>query len=645
KMPNITGRMRVMAVIVEGDRYNAAQQDVTLTSPLLVETSWPRFAAPGDSFRVPVKLFNSTDAPLKAALVFESEGGIELSLADEDLKIDVNPNEPRTIWLTAKATALGPVKATITATAATADRALRASSEGVLAVRPITPLHVTNRLVRAKVGQPISIERSKELEPGSRLTLSISGNPSVELRPAVEGLLDYPYGCVEQTTSRLLAILYAPQLLSLETSDDVRIDEAKAMIAAGIARLWSMQTRSGGLSYWPGDPHPYSWGTMYAADFLLRAGRAGHKIDKRFLDELTKYLKSQLARFENGDEAMDANTRAQLLHLLAAFGQPDEAWMARLSEQLGELDIAGRANLAGAWFELGRRDKALALLPDDTLGMSIATSTGGRLSSQVRQEAVLLDTLLDLKPDHAWVPLLVQRLDKQRKDGHWGTTLNTASAIAALAKYQTLRRGSDQFTGTVHIGDSQTISFDQTKPLHVKLLDGDAVRIESQGKGDLYVTVSEQGLLKPELIKPFERNLRVTRKWLSREGQPIDPAMLKVGDLIHVEVMLAAPTIDADASVSNIAVVDALPTGLEVENPRLLTSAVDDDDSSAKPDRIEFLDDRVILFTSASKQARTFRYLLRVTTVGEFALPPVQASCMYDPAFAAMGERGVVNVK
>ena len=97
--------------------------------------------------------------------------------------------------------------------------------------------------------------------------------------------------------------------------------------------------------------------------------------------------------------------------------------------------------------------------------------------------------------------------------------------------------------------------------------------------------------------------------------------------------------------IDNVAVVDALRAGMEVENPRLLTSAVDQGDGGATPDRIEFLDDRVILFTSVTKRPRTFRYLLRVTTQGTFALPPVQASCMYDPGFAAMGDRGRIVVK
>ena len=60
---------------------------------------------------------------------------------------------------------------------------------------------------------------------------------------------------------------------------------------------------------------------------------------------------------------------------------------------------------------------------------------------------------------------------------------------------------------------------------------------------------------------------------------------------------------------------------------------------------MEFLDDRVVLFCSVGEKESMFRYALRVTTAGQFALPPIQASCMYDPAAASLGEGGRVKAE
>jgi len=90
--------------------------------------------------------------------------------------------------------------------------------------------------------------------------------------------------------------------------------------------------------------------------------------------------------------------------------------------------------------------------------------------------------------------------------------------------------------------------------------------------------------------------------------------------------------------------VDALAGGMEVENPRLATSARTGELEGDEPDHVEFLDDRVVLFCSAGQEPSTFRYALRVIAAGTFALPPIQASCMYDEAVACLGKPGRVTV-
>ena len=59
-----------------------------------------------------------------------------------------------------------------------------------------------------------------------------------------------------------------------------------------------------------------------------------------------------------------------------------------------------------------------------------------------------------------------------------------------------------------------------------------------------------------------------------------------------------------------------------------------------KPNHVEFLDDRVVLFTRVTPTTRVFSYALRVIAAGEFTLPPVQASCMYDPGVSCLGKEG-----
>ena len=46
------------------------------------------------------------------------------------------------------------------------------------------------------------------------------------------------------------------------------------MVLSGINRIFSMETPSGGFSYWPGGTEPVEWGTAYATHMLLDAKKS-----------------------------------------------------------------------------------------------------------------------------------------------------------------------------------------------------------------------------------------------------------------------------------------------------------------------------------------------------------------------------------
>jgi uncharacterized protein YfaS (alpha-2-macroglobulin family) len=400
-----------------------------------------------------------------------------------------------------------------------------------------------------------------------------------------------------------------------------------------------MQTCSGGLSYWPGEATPNLWGTAYAASCLLEARSAGCEIDSRFTGELVKYLDSRLRSTD--DEMMDRGTRALICRVLAAFGDPPHGWMARLAEQKDKLDIAALAHLAAAFHAAGNKEKALSLLPDRPPQGAVATTTAGRLTSQIRQEAVWLTTLLEIEPNHPMVAPLASSLNKARSNGQWGSTLNNAAAIAALARYQAMASGeAPQFSGTIQTG-GHAARFTHEEPASLEVHNAaEPVAISSEGQGAIYVIATSRGRVRDDLVQPYDRRLHVERRWVDREGKPVDADALAVGDLVRVEITVS---VNGDA-VHNIAVVDALPGGLEVENPRLATSA-DTGEPLEQPDHVEFLDDRVVLFCTAESTPRTYRYALRAITAGEFSLPPVQGSCMYDDSVASLGKAGRVTIR
>ncbi len=637
QLPDLTGEMRLMAVAVDHDRYGRTEQALTLTAPLLVEASWPRFAAPGDEFEVPVKLFNSTDHDLTVGLEIIIPPSLELLPAEGLDSIIVHPGKPTTTWLKVKALKADPVEVEVQAIEIVSEgTGLIAHHTASFSIRPATTPHSEVELMTLQAGQRLVLKSPETFLPGMVHTkVSISGRPSVQLEPALEHLLGYPYGCVEQTGSRLLSLLYASQIL-----DPSRSEPIDGMVKAGIARLWAMQTPSGGLSYWPGDSTPCLWGTAYAASCLVEAQNAGYEIDPDFITDLTKFLAVQLKQSEN--EGPDIATKALIVRVLTTFDEPPHGWMARLVEQKEQLDVAALAHLAAAYATIGEKTTALSLLPQSPPQMTVPTSTTARLTSQVRQEAVWLSTLLEIDPNHPMTVPLATRLNQARNAGQWGSTLNNAAVIAALSKYQTLTDPNQpEFTGSIQTDKGEPITFDHTSPVGIESdKDMETMEITSTGHGTIYITRTSEGLPKPGVVEPYNHRLSIERRWTDSAGNPIDPNHLTVGDLVQVEITIAT----AAETVHNIAIVDALPGGMEVENPRLATSADTGEPAGDMPDRVEFLDDRVILFCSAHSKQRVFKYALRAVSAGTFTLPAIQGSCMYEPAYACLGQNGQVTI-
>ena len=134
-------------------------------------------------------------------------------------------------------------------------------------------------------GQPETEVTEAILEPGSTWegtpeALGITGTnsaylelstlPPVDLGRRLQYLIDYPHGCLEQTTSKAFPQLYIADVMEMS---DIMEDEMRRNVQAGLARLKQFQTAGGGFGYWPGDRDPNDWTTTYAGHFMVEAER------------------------------------------------------------------------------------------------------------------------------------------------------------------------------------------------------------------------------------------------------------------------------------------------------------------------------------------------------------------------------------
>jgi uncharacterized protein YfaS (alpha-2-macroglobulin family) len=92
---------------------------------------------------------------------------------------------------------------------------------------------------------------------------------------------------------------------------------------------------------------------------------------------------------------------------------------------------------------------------------------------------------------------------------------------------------------------------------------------------------------------------------------------------------------------------DLLPSGLEIENPRLKTSARLSwiPQEAAAIDYQDIRDDRLLIFANLYPGREIkYYYSVRAISAGEFKVPPVSGECMYNPLIGSSSSSGAMTI-
>jgi alpha-2-macroglobulin len=477
-----------------------------------------------------------------------------------------------------------------------------------------------------------------------------------ELEPSLRYLIEYPYGCLEQTLSRFIPLTKVQDLAESLNMEDLEGPKLKTFIRAGVAKVVRHQHASGHFSLWPsGEIYPHL--TVYAIYGLAEAKRAGIKVPQDAIDRGIGAIKSWI-----GDKTVspdgDSATMAMAAYVLAELGQPDSGLNARLFEARRGLPRYGQAFLLRAMKHARARQSDIDTLKDELIGAAslegvmalVRESLGGLdvyMSSDIRTSAITLSALLEVEPKHALIEKLVAGLrGKQRPGGTWGNTQENLYALVALADYARAQTAGSELV-TLSINGKQQIrrrikgasvlvfrrSLQSYKPGELEL--------ETTGKVRYDVRLTEAR--EDPAAVPVDKGFGVTRSYLD----PVSNAPLtefKTGQLVKVRVAITSP-----GSRRYVALEDPLPAGFEAVNTRLATSA---NVSGARTttswrwNHIELRDDRMLAFADyMNNRSAELEYLVRATMPGTFVAPPPRAEEMYSPDVHGRGTATRVVIK
>jgi len=655
-MPQFQGSVRVMVVAVEGDKFGAAEKNVTVRDPLVLTPTLPRFVGPLDKFKFPIEVYNGTGANADVKVSVEIEGRIEvMGEKVRTLKVANGAQEMTVFELTADEVA---GKAKITVRASSGD--VSTWSETEIGIRPAATVSMDGVNAVVKAGAPLKVKVPSGYLPGTlHVSITAGPAPAAQFGAALQYLIQYPYGCLEQTTSKAFPLIYLKDVAKTAAPDLVKDGAIDQYVQAGISRVESMVVSSGGLSYWPGNSWGYPWTTVYATHFLVEAKKAGYPVDEAQLKRLLDHLAgvSNAAVYPVYGYAPDYKTQAYALYVLALAGRSNVSTLSYAVDLL-ERSIAGKvppnlrawadeetkAFLAGALLLSGDRVRASNFVSKD---FSLAASGPQQgFWSAGRADAVILGVLAEVDPDHKSVPKLMKSLIDRSKNGHWYNTQENAFALVALGKIAR-KMGSGDYTGTIKVGgkDVQAIS---SAGGSASVHGGDdwvgqEIEIAVTGAAGAFTGVTFEGI-KAGLQPARAKGIEVERAYFDKAGKRIDSSKVEQGQVVFVRLGVKSP---GASRIENVALVDLLPAGLEIENPRLGAEQITPwmETGRSVADYVDIRDDRILMFFHVAGGAwQYYWYAARAVSEGDFVLPHVHVEAMYDPETQAQSGAGRMTV-
>jgi uncharacterized protein YfaS (alpha-2-macroglobulin family) len=649
-VPDFNGELRLMVVAMTKDKLGHADRPLTVRDPVVADIVLPRFIAPGDHATAALNINNVDGAPgeytatvtASAPVVIGNGGPTGLK---ETLKVGqrslllVDMSATGIGVSTVSLNVMGPNGFSVTHSWQIQSRApqLDVARDEIVALPPNQPYGANGTLVA-------------DLYPGTQaVALTVSAAHGYNNVAGLLKWLDkYPYGCIEQQTSRAMPLLFfndLSDLAGLPRDQALRQREQESIDA-----VLDMQNYAGNFGMWAPGTDAGPWISVFALDFLFEAKQKGYVVANDALRRGASWLK-QTASSDSADD----NTRAYAFYVLARIGQVNISDLRYFSDTRGpEMKSAIAPALTGAAAaEVGDRSRAaygfnrareIALSADpvkystDDYGSLLRDLAGTTALAAQSNEAQL-------------IPALLQKSDSV--DMRLNATTTQEKAWMLRAAYELTRQKTPL---NILVNGKPAIPRDGAIRLSPSMAQLNAgINVLNRGDAGVWRTTSVQGTPSQPLAMEAT-GLTLSKSVWTMSGTPADLANLHQNDRVMVVLNGQMP----NNYYHQMGAIDLLPAGLEIEQ------TLSGDDGKAYPwagtlsemTMTDKRDDRFVgAFTVGSQYRPTksdkpepqpvFRiaYIARAVTTGTFVMPAGVVEDMYAPSVVARTSLGSVTVK
>lgn len=626
KMPSYMGSVRVMVVANENDAYGSVSKDIQVSAPLVMLETLPRTLKIGDNFTLLTQIFKTENRIKNATLSVRSKNSL-IKISPDTQTIDFKSATNLEVMMDANVSDNRIGKELLEFELKSEDYTYKNEIE--IDIKPINAYTYENNTSLIKAGESKEFIIKDYILGTTNATLKLSPTPILDMDKRIKYLLNYPYGCIEQTTSAVL-----PQLFLDKFSTEFDKQKAINNINAAIERYSNFQTADGGFAYWQGGDESNAWGSNYAGMFLILAKQNGYFVPDSMYERWLKYEQNFVQKSVYRDYMMDI--KANSLYLLAMAKKPNISEMNLLYDNLNTLSTEAKWQLAAAYKLAGVEDTAkqiaskISIEPDSKYSFY----TYGSL---VRDEAIIANAYKQIYGTNN--EELLQKISDTLLSKDYLSTQSTGYALYALAMGANLENMNENFMDATLKIDDQAYTINQNQMQIFSFNDEKA--IVSANK-DIFVSFGVEGVKVSE-NPAFSNKISLDRAFYDEKGNKISPSEIGSGQTFYMRISVSLN--EGANYVSNIALTQILPSGWEVSNT-LLDDNTPSFIKNSNYDFIDVRDDKIMWFFGLNKNRTHHFYIkLNAITPGSYTLSGAYAEAMYDDTYRALSESEKVVVK
>lgn len=695
KVPdNLTTWRTTVRAITKDTKVASAIDKIIVTKDIIVRLALPRFYTVGDKPVLATIVHNYTDKPLEAQLKIKLPNNFIVNdlIKKTDMFVTVpSQGQYRKDWnLIVKKSGNAKIQALALSSRIEGDAVeqdIRILPYGV----PKTS-SVSGKLDNNNTNKLISEKIKNKTVPGSlNWQLRLSPSNAGMLLGSLDYLVDYPYGCTEQTMSKFLPSIIVGNLsqnMGLVLSDKTK-EKLPKVIKDSISRLYNLQHADGAWGWWKTDQSsPYM--TAYVLLGLKYAQNYNYPVRFDKLDNglrwIRKYMKDANSTNpkDNNDALNDKNLSDScfVAYVASMYGIKDEKYLQKLYEKYKFIPNEGLAYLALANAELGYNSKANEMIDNLLSRVNIAlpiVSFGNSINilqkiginipdfydyNSVEVTSTVLRAMLKVRSNDPLIEQIVPFISNNRSDNYWYNTKTTSNVILALAEYIKMSAYKDNTDCDVIIKlnnkQIKTLHFDRSNLFtqetvinipEKSISKSNKLYIEKIGQGNVYYSsnLNYYELFAPdETIPAVETNgIKVTKEFFNLKSTLDKEGNIKYEEVPFNnhpkagEILLVKLVLENTKPISYVMLEDYKASGMEVvsDDPRAkLGDNFDSSDDENQKDywwdfwwsNQENKDEKMVFFANYLKPGKhIFKYLIRPEIPGEYLMNPAYAGGMY----------------